>query len=155
VIAGTATGTEIRVVHFVPGRIRLKIERLKTDPDFADQLRSWIPKVPGLRSLQINQTSSSIVVSYDPEKISLATLARFVPGIVPPGTSPTELQERLSQAVRGGALVWRFDSQTLLQICLALFGMRSLLGGTKLQPSLVGILVGAGLAVTRRWPITR
>jgi hypothetical protein len=139
---------EVRIASFVPGRVRLKIDRVRTDAQFADQLRTWVPQVPGIRSLQLNEATGSVLIAYDPEKLSLQTLSSFVPELVPPGVPVEELETRLAKSAREGTLVWRLDSSTLLRGGLLYAGLRSLIGGAFFRSSLFGVLLGAGIAAT-------
>jgi hypothetical protein len=62
-----APATEATVVHQVPGRIRLRIPRLKTDDTYAPRLESFLESVDHVRSIRINVSAASVVVSFSPE----------------------------------------------------------------------------------------
>jgi len=61
-IAAVAT-----VVHQTPGRIRLKIPRLKTDDTYAFHLQSLLDTVDQVRSISISVSAASVVINFSPE----------------------------------------------------------------------------------------
>jgi hypothetical protein len=67
----------IAIVHAVPGRIRLKISRLKRDPKYAVAIRDRLLALPGIRSVEANPLTASVVVSYNAE----TTLPALVPSL--------------------------------------------------------------------------
>jgi len=55
------------VVHQTPGRIRLKIPRLKTDDTYAFHLQSLLDTVDQVRSISISVNAASVVINFSPE----------------------------------------------------------------------------------------
>lgn len=55
------------VVHWIRGRIRLRIPRLAYDARFAQRLGQELMTLPGLKEARVNATSSSLVILYHPE----------------------------------------------------------------------------------------
>ena len=55
------------VVHQTPGRIRLKIPRLKTDDTYAFHLQSLLDTVDQVRSISISVSAASVVINFSPE----------------------------------------------------------------------------------------
>jgi len=55
----------VAIVHAVPGRIRLKISRLKRDPKYAVAIRDRLLSLPGIRRVEANPLTASVVVSYN------------------------------------------------------------------------------------------
>jgi hypothetical protein len=55
-----------RIVHQVPGRIRIKVTGVKDDTEYFAVVRQLISELPGVEAVHVNATSSSIVVAYNP-----------------------------------------------------------------------------------------
>jgi hypothetical protein len=68
----------IAIVHAVPGRIRLKISRLKRDPKYAVTIRDRLLALPGIRRVEANPLTASVVVSYNE---SATTFPALVPSL--------------------------------------------------------------------------
>lgn len=72
----------ISIVHHIPGRIRLKINKsildepiLKNLEDYTDFLKI---KVPGIQTLRINKAALTIIIEYDPQKIPLTRWEQLI-----------------------------------------------------------------------------
>src|SRR5512137_891410 len=52
------------VVHWIRGRIRLRIPRLAYDANFAQRLGQELMTLPGLKEARVNAASSSLVLIY-------------------------------------------------------------------------------------------
>jgi len=57
--------TQIHVAHAIPGRIRLKIDRLKGDATLAQTMRERVRSLPGVQHVETNATTGSLLVLYD------------------------------------------------------------------------------------------
>jgi hypothetical protein len=55
-----------RIVHQVPGRIRIKVTGAREDSEYFAVVRRLISELSGVESVRVNATSSSIVVAYSP-----------------------------------------------------------------------------------------
>lgn len=80
---------EFRVVHYVPGRLRVRLAQVAEDPAFGDQLRSMLVSIEGIRSVETRSLTGSVLVEYDPEGLdleSLLAIARMLE-IVPQGAA--------------------------------------------------------------------
>lgn len=62
------------VAHVVPGRLRLKLEDLRHDPDFANHFRGFLMELPGLQAVRVNPWCASAIVEYDPQKVNLSAI---------------------------------------------------------------------------------
>lgn len=63
-----ATGTaeeDYTIVHSVPGRIRLRIPRLRDEPAFAKRLETLLLTQEIVLGVRINRPASSIAIRYD------------------------------------------------------------------------------------------
>jgi YegS/Rv2252/BmrU family lipid kinase len=56
------------IVHRLPGRLRLRIPRLRDDADYREQLRSLLAERTS--SIEINPLAASIVITYPPDRPS-------------------------------------------------------------------------------------
>jgi len=54
-----------QVIHNIPGRVRLKVPGLNYDQNYANELISWIEKIPEIKSVQANRQASSLTIQYD------------------------------------------------------------------------------------------
>lgn len=55
----------ITVTHAVPGRVRLKIPRVKKNPDLARQAQERLSQVPGIQGVEANPATGSLLILYD------------------------------------------------------------------------------------------
>lgn len=60
----------IKVVSFVPGRVRLKVQRLKHAPRFASRVEALVSKVPGIEKVEANPLTGSVLINYDVDTLS-------------------------------------------------------------------------------------
>jgi hypothetical protein len=62
-----ALATDASVVHQTPGRIRIKVPRLKTDETYAPRLQFLLESMDNVSSIRINDSAASVVISFPPE----------------------------------------------------------------------------------------
>ena len=55
-----------RIVHHVPGRLRIKVMDARAEAEFFTAVQRVIGILPGVASVRVNPASSSIVVDYRP-----------------------------------------------------------------------------------------
>lgn len=63
------------VVHALPGRVRLRIPRLKHDAAFAERYNRFVAAQPGVRAVRVNRACASVVVAYDLARLDPADAA--------------------------------------------------------------------------------
>ena len=63
----SAQAAEATVVHQVPGRIRIRVPRLKMDDTYPARLQSVLESVDNIRNFWINVTAASVVIEFNPE----------------------------------------------------------------------------------------
>lgn len=73
--SSSAVGYE--VVHWINGRIRLRIPRLATDKKFAQRLSEAVVTLPALKQARVNAHSASLVVTYRVESRKVAGRTDF------------------------------------------------------------------------------
>lgn len=139
---------DAQVVHFLPGRIRLKSAQFKGNPALAQEVQQTLLTLPGVLSVEAQPTTGSVLVLYDSANhLPLPTLAEAF-GWSAAETTPEHLEDWLRTSVRsaspglatdlramfggantGAAYVtggWA-DLRTLAPLALILLGIRSLL----------------------------
>ena len=55
----------ITVAHALPGRVRLKIPRVKDNPELARQAQDKLGRVPGVQRVEANPATGSLLILYD------------------------------------------------------------------------------------------
>jgi hypothetical protein len=66
---------DFQVVHFISGRIRVKVRKLKGNVALGKDIQQKFSTVPGVDSVTANPVTGSVLVLYDPESMpSLADL---------------------------------------------------------------------------------
>lgn len=56
---------EVRVIHKIPGRIRLRIPRVREDAIFAKRLKKLLENEENVIDVRINRTVASVVINYN------------------------------------------------------------------------------------------
>lgn len=54
----------IRVVHHVPGRIRIRVEGAPDPADLMDRLQPVLASLPPVTALRVNAASGSVIIHY-------------------------------------------------------------------------------------------
>ncbi len=67
-----------QVVHFIPGRLRLRVPVLKSQPWLAERLLAAASAEAGVRRVRVNQACASVVVDFDPAALRRPAFARLV-----------------------------------------------------------------------------
>ncbi len=58
---------DIRLMHALPGRIRLKLDGIKGHPDQARDIESRLATVRGMHHIEASSLTGSVVATFDPE----------------------------------------------------------------------------------------
>ena len=85
----------IKVAHALPGRIRVKISRLKGDPAFGRELQERLSDVRGIQRVEVHPVTGSVLVLYAAEELdSLEALMSLAGSLAPlfPELNMSELQ---------------------------------------------------------------
>jgi len=89
--------------HCVPGRMRVKIPALKSQPDRGEEVKSSLEGIDGIKAVTFTPLTGSVVVLFDqnrigPEKISghLKDVGLFDPSLVI--SSDEHIQDAVSRA---------------------------------------------------------
>ncbi len=59
----------IKIVHLMPGRMRLKLQALKGRPEIATQLHSHLTEVAGISRVDTNTLTGSLLLLYEPRAL--------------------------------------------------------------------------------------
>ena len=62
----------VQVVHSIPGRIRVKLSRLKSNPNDQDKLQQQVQALRAVKTVRVNSIARSLTVQYDAGQISEA-----------------------------------------------------------------------------------
>jgi len=55
----------VQVAHQVPGRIRLKVPKLKENPELIERIEQMFNMIPGIEEVAVNPVTGSVVLHYD------------------------------------------------------------------------------------------
>ena len=61
---------KFKIVHQVPGRIRMKIPSAKGRPEELQSYKEVLSLIPGVEDVDINAVTGSVVLKYDPDRHS-------------------------------------------------------------------------------------
>lgn len=73
---------DYKIVHSVPGRIRLRIPRLMNDPLYAQRLEKLLSAESKVKHVRINPAASSLIIQYDGEGMSELELGMYLLNIL-------------------------------------------------------------------------
>ncbi len=68
--SAVAEAEDYTIVHSVPGRIRLRIPRLQSEPAFASRLEKLLLTQDIVLGVRVNRAASSIAIRYDGTNLS-------------------------------------------------------------------------------------
>jgi hypothetical protein len=68
----------VKLLHAVPGRIRVRIPRIKNDPEYAARIGERLRALPGITAVAASPVTASVVVRYDDATTSFPEL---IPGL--------------------------------------------------------------------------
>lgn len=97
---------DIEIVHLIPGRVRLKVPRVKQDPPFRRQIERRFSSVKGIERADIHPLTGSIVVMFDQEQMtsadSVLALSHALSSLFPSvDISPADFQAFMKQGADG------------------------------------------------------
>ncbi len=61
---------DIRVVHAIPGRIRLKVAQVRENPALANEIQTRLAASHGIRQVEVNPLTGSVLVLYEAQEAS-------------------------------------------------------------------------------------
>jgi len=60
----------IQIVHFLPGRVRVKLPRLKGNASLAGEVERTLTALQGIRHVETSTTTGSVLVLYEPRLLA-------------------------------------------------------------------------------------
>ena len=147
----------VKVVHAIPGRVRLRVHELKGNPGLASAVQERLAAAGGIRWVEVNAATGSVLVFYEPETGtspgSLRTLSEALTPLFP-ALDLDEVEIRLPSQTNGsnsgpslderisgffgtinfgvGKATGGIDLKVLLPVALFALGIRGLLVSEKL-----------------------
>ena len=55
----------VQVVHAMPGRVRLRISKVRDNPAFAQKAQDKLGRVPGIKRVEVKPLTGSVLIFYD------------------------------------------------------------------------------------------
>ena len=55
----------VQVVHAMPGRVRLRISKVRGNPAFAQKAQDKLGRVPGIKRVEVKPLTGSVLIFYD------------------------------------------------------------------------------------------
>lgn len=108
--------------HLLAGRLRVHLAPLRNHPRLAARISNTISQLPGATSAAVNPTTGSLLIHFDPQRLTLAAIGAALEGHLRP--RPTMPAAAPDPAVAGAARrVW------LTGGALAAVGLKRLLVG--------------------------
>lgn len=59
----------MQIKHHVPGRLRIKLPPVRKDPAKAEAVAGHVRTLEGVRSVEVNTVSASVIVHYDIHRV--------------------------------------------------------------------------------------
>ena len=60
---------EVRLVHAMPGRVRLKVAKLEGKPGLAQEIQKHLATIQGIQHIRVNPVNGSVLVQYDAQAL--------------------------------------------------------------------------------------
>lgn len=73
---------DIQIIHFVPGRVRLKAKSLRGTPDLARDIEAAFKRVPGISDVEASSLTGNILLSYDPHALLTEDATNKLSGVL-------------------------------------------------------------------------
>ena len=64
----------LQIVHFLPGRVRVKLPRLKGNTSLAEEVARTLTALQGIQHVETSTTTGSVLVLYEPRLLALLDL---------------------------------------------------------------------------------
>jgi len=69
----------IQIIHALPGRVRVRLSRLKGNASLAAEVERALRTLVGIQHVETSTTTGSVLVLYDPRLLESLDLEAFVP----------------------------------------------------------------------------
>jgi hypothetical protein len=97
---------DVKVIHAIPGRIRLKVPELKDNPVLAEAVQERLSSVPAVGRVETNPVTGSVLVVYDVDEVaSLDSIHALSEVLTPlfPTLDAGQIHARLSRPPANGS----------------------------------------------------
>jgi hypothetical protein len=71
----------VKVASFVPGRVRIKLGTMMSDPVLLDALDSELSVVPGVERIEFSKFTGSVLIVYDRKALRTSRSVQALEGI--------------------------------------------------------------------------
>jgi Heavy metal associated domain 2 len=109
-------------VHHVPGRLRVKLPAIKSDPARAGAALRSVESLLGVRRVQVNEITGSLLVSYDAHQARPSDILRHLRASgfsLSEGVNPSSARSVSSdRGVSVSAVIARTAANVLLEIAV-------------------------------------
>ena len=149
----------VHVVHAMPGRIRLRVDKVKGNPAFAQKAQNKLGRVPGIKQVEAKPLTGSVLIYYDAAALlaegALAVLTDGFAELFPeigvaamslgleslighlaigehPRSSSNLMQSLAAVNAEAARITGGLDFKLLIPMTLLFFGVRSLWTSKKL-----------------------
>lgn len=61
---------DVNIVHFIPGRVRFRAQRVKQSAQFADEVKQRLSALDAIKRVEVNAATGSVLVEYDRRRIA-------------------------------------------------------------------------------------
>lgn len=86
----------VEIVHFLPGRIRLKVPDIRKKRSFAEYIKKILMSLPGITEVRMNLTNGSILIHYITLKIHHGLIIQSIAGAIKPNSYRHEQQDQVT-----------------------------------------------------------
>ena len=124
------------------GRVRLRLNTLKSRPGLATQLQEHLRSVPGIRRVEVNSRTGSVLLAYDPHALESphflddvsATMGKLFPAHFAPGRvritvdllkGRPKLAHKIQQQLEAVAGIHRLEIDPSDGVCLFVYDSRT------------------------------
>lgn len=90
------------IVHRVPGRLRLRVPRLKREPELAERVLAFLTNQPGIESVRVSLPIAALIVTYERSRVSPPQVLAWVGRA---STAPVVRTARASPVPRATSLL--------------------------------------------------
>src|SRR5512135_2140637 len=80
---GFPRAMQCRLVHSIPGRIRVRLEAPEVFRDQAELLQAALGERPGVRDVRLNRGCRSVIVTFDRDRASAEELVAWLEALTP------------------------------------------------------------------------
>ena len=88
-----------RLAHAITGRMRFCIPRLAKDSEYADKLKALIESDSKIKDVRINPYAASIVINYQPDKISADQMRSHLVNLIQAAPNTVEPKQATARSI--------------------------------------------------------